>query len=112
MYTSEAAKLIPDGSLDFVYVDARHDYCGCMQDLEMYWPKLRPGGLLAGHDYVYASDAAAMGVGDWSLCTNGTVHPGSVRAAVEDFVKMRPGLHVVPTLKEPFPSYMIMKPAC
>jgi hypothetical protein len=38
-FTSEMAKSIPDGELDFVYVDARHDYCGVMEDLDLYWPK-------------------------------------------------------------------------
>lgn len=70
MLTSEAAELIPDGSLDFVYVDARHDYCGCLKDLETYWPKLRPGGLMAGHDYVDASQAPSSPTApvDWTLC--------------------------------------------
>ena len=31
---------------------ARHDYCGVKEDLETYWPKLRRGGILAGHDYL------------------------------------------------------------
>lgn len=52
MLTSEAAPHIPDGSLDFVYVDARHDYCGVKEDMELYWPKLREGGIMAGHDFV------------------------------------------------------------
>eukprot|EP01031_Cornospumella_fuschlensis_P025083 gene25083-30297_t len=51
-YSTDAAKEVPDNSLDFVYVDARHDYAGVKEDLEAWWPKLRPGGLLAGHDFV------------------------------------------------------------
>jgi hypothetical protein len=41
MFSQEAAKLIPDNSLDWVYVDARHDYCGVMEDIVNYWPKVR-----------------------------------------------------------------------
>jgi hypothetical protein len=48
MLTKEAANEVPDESLDYVYVDARHDYCGCKEDMDRWWPKLRPGGLLAG----------------------------------------------------------------
>lgn len=33
-------------SLDFVYVDARHDYCAVKEDILLYWPKVRPGGIL------------------------------------------------------------------
>jgi hypothetical protein len=36
MLLTEAAKKIPDNSLDFAYIDARHDYCGVMEDLNAY----------------------------------------------------------------------------
>ena len=48
----DAAATFADASLDFVYVDARHDYAGVLEDLRAWWPKLRKGGLLAGHDFV------------------------------------------------------------
>lgn len=37
----------------------RHDYCGVHEDLAAYWPKLRSGGILAGHDYLDAPEVAA-----------------------------------------------------
>jgi Methyltransferase domain len=48
MSSVEAAPRIPDQSLDFVYIDARHDFCGVTDDMNAYWPKLRPGGIMAG----------------------------------------------------------------
>lgn len=39
------------GDIDYLYVDADHSYEGCMADLEMWWPHLRIGGLIAGDDY-------------------------------------------------------------
>ncbi len=39
-FTSDAAKVIFE-PIDFVYVDARHDYCGAWEDMELYWPKVR-----------------------------------------------------------------------
>ena len=45
-----AAQKAPD-SLDFVFIDADHSYEGCRGDIEAWKPKLRPGGLLCGHDY-------------------------------------------------------------
>jgi len=47
----EAAKQIPDGSLDFVYVDDNHAFLYVVQSLCAWWPKIKPGGILAGHDY-------------------------------------------------------------
>lgn len=47
----EAAKDIPDGSLDFVFIDADHSYEGCKADIEAWLPKVKPGGFISGHDY-------------------------------------------------------------
>jgi hypothetical protein len=52
MMGGDAAERIPDHCLDFAYLDARHDYEAVMQDLEEWIPKVRPGGVLAGHDYI------------------------------------------------------------
>ncbi len=40
-----------DSSLDWVYVDGNHLYEYVRTDLELFAPKVRPGGLLAGDDY-------------------------------------------------------------
>jgi predicted O-methyltransferase YrrM len=37
--------------LDFVFIDADHSYEGCKADIEAWFPKVKPGGLLSGHDY-------------------------------------------------------------
>jgi len=42
--------LIPDG-LDFVYVDGNHDYEYVKRDLELYYPKLRTGGVIGGDNF-------------------------------------------------------------
>jgi hypothetical protein len=46
-----AAQEVECGTLDFVFVDADHSYEGCKQDIEAWYPKLKDGGLLCGHDY-------------------------------------------------------------
>jgi predicted O-methyltransferase YrrM len=48
----EMVHLFQDNSLDYVYIDGNHDYDHVKQDLELWWPKLKPGGLMAGHDYL------------------------------------------------------------
>lgn len=51
MFSPEAAACVPDGALDFVYIDGNHNQPAVAQDLAAWWPKVRPGGILAGHDY-------------------------------------------------------------
>ena len=51
-YSVSAAREFADNTLDFVYVDARHEYEGCLEDLKAWYPKLRKGGLVSGHDFV------------------------------------------------------------
>jgi len=38
-------------SLDFVYIDGNHDYEHVKQDLELYYPLVRSGGVIGGHDF-------------------------------------------------------------
>jgi len=51
MDTVEASKDFADESVDFVFVDADHTYEGCKRDIQAWWPKVKKGGLMAGHDY-------------------------------------------------------------
>jgi Methyltransferase domain len=100
MLSTEAAKLIPDNSLDFVYLDARHDYCGVKEDLEAYWPKVRPGGIFSGHDFLNHKEVkAASPEQDWTICQDGTTHMGAVRGAVEEFAEKH-GLSLSTTYKD------------
>lgn len=43
---------VEDGSLDFVYLDANHKYDALCGDLVAWYPKVRPGGIISGHDYL------------------------------------------------------------
>lgn len=49
--SAEAAAAFPDQSLDFVYLDGDHSYSGCAADVATWRKKIKPGGLLCGHDY-------------------------------------------------------------
>lgn len=51
-YTTSCVHNYPDGHFDYIYVDALHDFKGVYRDLRTWWPKLRDGGIFAGHDYV------------------------------------------------------------
>lgn len=46
-----AAHLFNDASLEWVHLDARHDYASVKADIQAWLPKLKPGGWLSGDDY-------------------------------------------------------------
>lgn len=50
--SEEAVKLFQDEQLDFVYLDAQHTYEALKKDIERWFPKVKKGGLLGGHDYI------------------------------------------------------------
>ena len=56
MTSLEAAKLIPDNSVDMVFIDGLHTATG--EDIDAWRPKMKPGGVMAGHDY---------GAKEWSV---------------------------------------------
>jgi len=47
----EAAGKFADASLDFVFIDASHEYQDVLNDIAAWWPKVKPGGILAGDDF-------------------------------------------------------------
>lgn len=64
----DRAKDFEDKSIDFCFIDANHTYEFISRDIAAYLPKMKPGGVIAGHDY--------------NLC-----HPGVMQAVQEAFVE-------------------------
>jgi hypothetical protein len=77
-YSSNVAHEFGDGYFDWIYIDGNHLYEHVKQDLELYYPKIKAGGYLAGDDY---------GVKGW--WSNG------VQEAVDEFVNQNSLLLVV-----------------
>jgi predicted O-methyltransferase YrrM len=50
-YSLDGAKDFEDKSLDFVYIDANHDVRHVIEDIDTWMPKVRPGGMISGHDW-------------------------------------------------------------
>jgi len=50
-FSVDAARDFKDGELDFVYLDGNHALEHVIADLAAWTPKIRPGGIIAGHDY-------------------------------------------------------------
>jgi hypothetical protein len=53
MTSMEAVDLYKDQSLDFVFIDANHEYEYVYEDIKKWLPKVKYGGVLAGHDISY-----------------------------------------------------------
>lgn len=83
--SEEASQRIEDGSLDFVYIDGNHFYPSVKKDIELWWPKVRSGGVVGGHDYddVPSDVNVEEHIHTWRV---GETHYGVVKA-VRDFSK-------------------------
>lgn len=46
-----ASKKYEDNSIDFIFIDANHYYHDVKKDIEAWFPKVKIGGVIAGHDY-------------------------------------------------------------
>lgn len=51
-----------DGSFDFVYIDSDHCYEPTQRDIAQWWPKVKVGGIIAGHDYKHRSGISKLGI--------------------------------------------------
>lgn len=49
--STEAVDDFPDDYFDWIYIDTTHCYKGTKAELELYASKIKPGGIIAGHDY-------------------------------------------------------------
>jgi len=62
MFSEQAVEFVEDNSLDFVYIDADHDYDFAMQDIIIWSRKVRSGGIVSGHDYYLSRRHGHRGV--------------------------------------------------
>jgi len=51
MTSLEGAAMFFDNTLDFVFIDAAHDYQSVKEDIGAWYPKVKEGGVISGHDY-------------------------------------------------------------
>jgi hypothetical protein len=90
----DAALFFDDVSLDFVYLDANHAFEAVWNDLNAWFPKLKSGGVFAGHDFL-----------------DGDLPEGQfgVKSAVRKFAAQI-GLSVCQTAERTWPSWFFVKP--
>lgn len=69
MTSEEAAKQVEDESLDMVFIDAIHLYKHVKQDIELWVPKIRKGGIISGDDYTPRFSGVERAVDEFGDCT-------------------------------------------
>lgn len=78
----EAVKTISDSSLDFVYIDGDHEPPAPKQDIEAWWPKVKIGGYLAGHDIHHPTEPMFP----WSRYIKETLESFAIGSGLSVFV--------------------------
>lgn len=54
----------PVEQADIVFIDALHDYESVKQDIALWWPRVRVGGMLTGHDFNHQWPGVERAVAD------------------------------------------------
>lgn len=62
MRSVDAAKKFSDESIDLIWIDAGHTYDEVIADLVAWYPKVKIGGMIAGHDYALFNQVSIDGV--------------------------------------------------
>lgn len=83
-----------DGSLDYVYIDGLHHFSYVMMDIICWTPKVRIGGIVAGHDYVESYSCGVI---------------NAVRAYTQSHAINEWYLTYDPGAKEPHPSWFFVR---
>lgn len=72
-YSTVAASKVPD-NLDFVYIDGCHDYETTREDISCWYPKVKAGGILSGHDYQPSWPGVIRAVDEFVKAYNYNLH--------------------------------------
>ena len=88
--SAEASKQFEPDSLDWVFIDGRHYREGVLEDLECWYPLVKRGGVVSGHDYVYKPRFFF-----------------EVKPTVDEFFKGIENVQLIPT--SPTPSWFFVK---
>ena len=103
MKSGDAVAQFARRSLDFVYIDGHHNLFNVIHDLTMWSAVVRPGGIIAGHDFVRYTNQAmhvpqgvlayvdAYAIKPWYLLGRRHTAEGEYRDRHRTFLWTRPG---------------------
>jgi len=81
--TEKVVADFPDEYFDIVYIDADHRYHAVLSDIKLYLPKVKIGGIIAGHDFNERYNATEHD-NEWNLETRGNMSHFGVSKAVKE----------------------------
>lgn len=67
-FSDQASQKLEDDYYDFIYIDGNHQYEYAKKDIELYYPKLKEGGILAGDNI--DNDGVIKALGEFALKNN------------------------------------------
>ena len=68
-FSDDVVDTFEDESLDFIFIDGLHTYEQVLKDCKNYWPKVKKGGIFAGHDFT-AIEGVNRAVKEFSVEVN------------------------------------------
>lgn len=106
-WSANAVKRFANESLDFVYIDAEHDYDHVYEDIQGWSKKVKKGGIVAGHDYITPKDILKKLPRSTSKDYNKTNY--SAKRAVDTWVTKKKIKHLFVFTKDLAPSWFYVK---
>lgn len=93
-FSADAVKEFADGFFDWVFIDGNHSHEACLEDLQLWAPKVKADGLICGHDFAVHASARQAKYG--------------VVSAVQEYVAQSGNLLAALTIEQ-FPTFVIAK---
>jgi hypothetical protein len=64
--SSDMFSKFDDNYFSMIFIDGSHDYKSVVDDMKLYYPKLKSGGIFAGHDYTQRDIGVIKAVNEFS----------------------------------------------
>jgi len=99
-YSMDAVKDFADSSLDFVFIDGGHDFKNVACDICEWAKKVKPGGIIFGHDYK-CHQAFLQKTSGNRVKQRYAIEVKAVVDAYRDAKKISPWFELYPEIKDP-----------
>ena len=99
-FSMDAVSDFADNSLDFVFIDGGHDFKNVACDISEWSKKVKPGGIVFGHDYKFHQAFMQKGPGKYARYRY-AIEVKIVADAFRDAKGIRPWFQLYPEIPDP-----------